>query len=74
MAHGAVAKLDAAPTVQAKDRRGRLLLSVDWGMRVHSLNLEHELMAWADAADALRTHLRQARDRNGFCARGGAAG
>jgi hypothetical protein len=74
MAHGAAAKLDAAPTVQAQDRIGRLLLSANWGMRVHLVNLGHELMAWVDAADGLRTHLRQARDRNGLCARGGAAG
>jgi hypothetical protein len=74
MAHRAVAKLDAAQTVQAKDRLGRLLLSVDRGMRVHSVNLGYELMAWADAADRLRTLLRQARDSNGFRARGGAAG
>jgi len=60
VAHGAAAKLDAAPSVQAKDRRGRLLLSANWEMRVHSVNLGYALMAWADAADRLRTHLRQA--------------
>jgi hypothetical protein len=66
-------KLDAALTVQAKERRDRLFLSAKREMRVHSVSLGWQLMAWAAGtagADGLRTHLRQ--NRNGL--RNGAPG